>query len=591
MLDAYHVAVKVALKDGVTAGLLGMSKQFAVLGKDADKFKEKLAGIQKIAIAGVGLLAGGMFGTHLISKALKPAEEYAHQLNIMNMAGMTHLEIANAVSAAWKTTSTVITSTATGNLKTIMDLRNVFGKTGEAIQYLPELARIQAVLGASSEGSIRQNSDTLVYSLAKALDIRGAVNSASQFNTQAEAMAKVITATQGRVLPQDYQALFKYGRQGVPGLSNQFLYEELPTFMMQMKTGTGSGSQGGFGTSIAQFYKFFVQGIMTKSAMQGLESLGLVDRSAALKTTTVGTQLKHGFHIRGYELAQTDPFLFVQNVLLPAIRKKYGLDLTNNQISLAIADTMRGAPVTSIFAAQQYALKAQQVYRDEGLIKKAENPMTAYQMALSNDPTTVNAAMRAQWQNFKVALTKGLVPIILPLLTDLTKGLNLLATSLRKHPGLAKVLAGGFTALFAAMTSVGALLVGAAAAKGLIAGFQALRVAILPLALPLAEVAAGIALVGAAVYEIHKHWSSIKGFFEKGADSLLVTQGGAPPGGLINQPITLNNITTLDGKTIAKNTTYHQGRMTSSQQPNHGSSHNADMSFQPNMLNTSAFGF
>jgi hypothetical protein len=261
---------------------------------------------------------------------------------------------------------------------------------------------------------------------------------------------------------------------------------------------------------------------------------------------------------------------------------------------MAIADSMRGASTTSIFAAQQYAIKYNQIERDQRLIRLAKDPMVAYKMALSNDPEMVNSAMSAQWTNFKTALTMGLVPILIPMLSGLASGLNLLATELQKHKTLAKVIAVGFVGLFGAMTAVGTLLVGGAtigAISLLSKSFIILRAAALPIAIMGGTVSLAIAAVGAAIYEIYKHWSSIKGFFEKGAQSLLATQGGGAPIGTAAPTVVIHHTTKIGDKTIAKHTTEHIGRAMASQQPNHGSGHNADMSFQPNMLNTSAFAF
>jgi len=587
--EAYQVAVKVALHDGVSKALLGMSAQFGILQKEADRFQKKLEGIKRIAIIGAGIGGAGFLGLGMISKALKPAEEYAHQLNIMNMAGLKHQEIAQAISTAWKTTNTVITSTAVGNLKTFMDLRNIFGKSDEAIKYLPELARIQGVLGASSNGSISQNSENLVYSLAKALDIRGAVNSSAQFNAQAEMMAKVIMATQGRVLPQDYQMLFKYGRQGVPGLSNRFLYEELPTLMQQMKGTGGGGSSGGFGTSIAAFYKFFVQGIMTKAALQGMIGLGLIDSHAGLKTSTRGTQLMQGEHVRQVGLAQSDPFQYVQSVLLPAIRKKYGDNLTKNQLSLAIGDAMRGASVTAIFGVLQYALKAQQIYRDQGLIQRARNPMEAYRMAISNDPNTIKTAFSAQWENFKTAFTVGALPIIMSGMITLTHGLNILALALKNHPMLAKTLALGFIALFSSMVAVGSILLVGAAGQGLVAGFKVLRLALIPLLTPLSGLAIALTAIGIAAYEIYKHWGAIKSGASS-AEDWVKSKFGFDAGGAQSNHAVIHNHIFLDGRQISSSVTKAQSREFN-RQPAHGSSFNSNLNLGSNMNNYPGYNF
>jgi hypothetical protein len=462
MFEAYKVAVKITLVNEVTKNLTAMSALFGKLGKDVDVLQSKLNKLKKVAVVGGVSLGAGLLGLKAFGKMLKPGEDYAHQLNIMNMAGLKQQEIAEATAAAWQLTGKVLTTTATGNLKTILDLRNVFGSTKEAIAYAPEIARIGTVMRASSEGSVKDNADNLAYSIAKALDIRGAVNSPAVFSEQAEAMAKVITAFQGRVLPSDYQQLFKYSRQATQGLSNQFLYEELPSLMMEMKGKSGSGGQGGFGTSLAAFYRFFVQGTMTKSAMAGLQSIGLLPQGVGLKTTTVGTQLKFGEHVKNVDLAATDPFLYTENVIMPLIRKKYGDHLSKEKLNLIIGQIMKGAPQLAIFAVEQYANKAQNIHRDQKLIKQAASSTQAIKMAMSADPVTAMAALTAQWTNFEAAFTMGVIPILVPGLISLTRWLNEFSQWMRDNPNFTKYVAEGFMGVSALLVTMGTITLPAA---------------------------------------------------------------------------------------------------------------------------------
>lgn len=463
MFEAYKVAVKISLVNEVSKELGLMSTLFGKLGKDVDVLQSKLNKLKKVGMISGLAMGAGFLGLDLVKKSLKPAEDYAHQLNIMNMAGMKHKDIALAVAAAWKTTSTILTSTATGNLQTFMDLRNIFGDvsngkvnsaSGAAISDLPELVRIGAVLRASSNSKVSGDADALAFSIAKALDMRNAVSSPAVFNQQAEMMTKVITALQGRVQPEDYRMLFKYGRQAIPGLSNEFLYEELPTFMMEMKGKSGGGGQGGFGSSLAAGYRFFVQGIMNKRAAENLSELGLIPKSSILKTTTTGTTLKGG--VKDSALFQYDPFAWTQSVFLPAIRKKYGDNLNNSQLTQIINQTMKGNQLAQ-FEILQFALKAQNVYRDQKLIKEAQNSTSAYKMALSADPTTAMAAFNAQWQNFQTAMMMGVIPVIVPALISLTKYLNEFAQWARNNPKTIKYLVLGFTALSGALVVLGAV--------------------------------------------------------------------------------------------------------------------------------------
>jgi hypothetical protein len=464
MFNAYSVAVKVRLLDQVTGGLLAMSKQFNLVNGNAVKLQAQLDKIKLMGMAGAGLGAAGFMGLGVIGKMIKPAEEYVHQLNIMNMAGLKHVDMANAIGDAWKNTGTVITTTATENLRSILDLRNVLGNMEEARMALPIVSRIQAVLAASSEGQISGNSKELSYSMAKALDIIGAAQDKQSFERQAEMMAKVIIATQGRVTPEAFKSTFQYARQAKYRLDDEFKYEILPSLIQENAAGGGGGGGSrGVGPMLAAFYRWSNQGYINKKSLPELISLGLVAPGTALHTTTQGTTVGA---MRGGDLAAANPFQWVQEVLVPAIKRKYGQNLSRDQLMMHINEISRGNQLAGNLVGE-FAFKPVNFTRDQANIRGTMSTTEAYKAALSNDPNTARKALAAQWENFKTAFTMGVVPVLIPALIKLTEAFNSMANWARENPGLAKGIALGFTAIFGAMAMGGTVLMMAAAFKGL----------------------------------------------------------------------------------------------------------------------------
>jgi len=316
-----------------------ISRKFVETDLEAKKLQTTLRNIGILGIGGAGLVAMGEVGLRAFRGLTDAAREYAHQVNIMNMAGLGQVEIAQGVSAAWKNTGDVITSSATNNLKMLLDLRNVLGSMEFAQRELPVVSRIQAVLASSSESSIRKiASDNFAFTMAKALDVIGAAKDPATFQAQAEQMSKVITAFQGRVTPTMFQSVFAYARQAKYGLDTEFLYQILPTLMLEYAQGgahsSGGGSRG-VGPGIAAFSRLVLQGYVNRKAVPELEELGLLSPGAeermkggkrggrttevfetsaggrtvlherALKTTTPGTTIEP---MKGHELAARNPF-------------------------------------------------------------------------------------------------------------------------------------------------------------------------------------------------------------------------------------------------------------------------------------------
>lgn len=425
-----------------------MSRQFTATGAQAKALQLQLNRIKATALVGGAITGAGLFGLNLIGDALEPAKEYAHQLNVMNMAGVKQVEISKAIGAAWKTSHDVMTTTATENLKTFMDLRSVLGSSEHAMAVMPVVAKLSAVLAASGDSKISGSAQDLAFSVAKALDVKGSAIDPAQFTSGAEQIARVITAFQSRVTPEQYLSVVRYARQAKFGLSDEFMYQLLPTLMLENASkGGGGGGSRGVGPMLAAFYRLTNQGFVNKKSLPLLEQLGLIKPGSAMTTTTTGSMVNA---LRGHELAASNPFQWVQTVLLPAIHRVYGQNLSRERLQDIINGVFRGNQLGANLALE-FALKPQNFLRDQNIIKGTMPLDAAYNAALTQDPDTAKRALDAQWENLKTSLMMGLVPVLIPLLTKLANVFMFIGDVLRDHPLLAQSLAIGFTALFAAM--------------------------------------------------------------------------------------------------------------------------------------------
>ena len=316
-----------------------LSKQFGTTNQKVIELQRNLNQIKLLGLAGAALGGAGFMGLAIIGKMLRPAEEYVHQLNVMNMAGMKQKEIAEAVADAWKLAGENLTTTATGNLKAILDLRNVTGSLEHATALLPMMQRMQTILAASSESRVRGSAGDLSFTAMKALDIRGAVTDPTTLTRQADLMTRVILGTQGRVTPQQFQQVFWYARQGKFALSDDFAYKILPTLMLEAATkqGGGGGSRG-VGPMIGALYRFTNQGYVNKLSIPELQKLGLMT-GAPMWTSTRGTMVAP---LKQSDLAGRDPFTWVNEVVVPAIRRKYGQNVSDDFIGKEINLLTRG---------------------------------------------------------------------------------------------------------------------------------------------------------------------------------------------------------------------------------------------------------
>lgn len=449
--EAYSVAVRVNLINGVSNALLNISRQFAKAHGDAKAFQRALNDI-KLMMGGGGIMAAtGVFGLNVIAKALPPAKEYAHQLAQMNIAGMQQAEIAKSITAAWALGAKIPTQSASQNLEMIKELRSVVGSTTEAINALPTVAKLQAVL--SNVKGVTDAKGT-AFEVAKTLDIRGASMDPQRFEAEAQAMVKAIVAGGGTIGVKDFFSAAKYGRTAATGWNNEFMYEILPTLIQEMKTGSGSGGAGGPGNALMSAYQAIVAGQMTKKSLTLFNQLGLVDPSRVVwnKVGDVKGVLPGG--IRGSDLFQANPFAWSQQVLMPALKAAGITDPKQQQQYIAQLFGNR----TASFVMSQMALQPDKFRRDQGLVKGAMG-LEAYQKLLKNDPYMAEQALTAQWKDAKTQLGLQVLPLLIAGTQKLTGWMRRLNEWMLKNPEAVKGVVLGFTAISGALTFGGTLLV------------------------------------------------------------------------------------------------------------------------------------
>lgn len=464
MFEAYKVAVRVSMIDKVSPVLAHVSRGFAKTNKDATHLQKTLDRIKLMGAGGAAVGGLGFMGLGVMAKMVKPAEDYAHQLNIINMAGWKHQEQVAAIASAWKNTQTVMTSTATENLHNLLDLKNVLGNLTEAREMLPYASKLHAVLAASSDGKSVASVKDIGYAAMRALDAINAVHDKTEMMKQAGMMGRAVIATQGRVTPEMFKSFFVYSRQAAASLNDTYKYTLAPTLLQELATGSGGGGGSkGLGPAQAALYRVTNQGYINKKALPLLEKLGLVDPHSALKTTTQGTTIGH---FKGWQLAAENPFEWATKVFEPAVKRAYGQNVSKVVMNDVINQAFRGNQGAA-WIVSQFINKQQNFLRDQKNILEARSVNDAYVLALSHDPRTAEMALGAQWANFKTALTMTVVPTVIPALMELTHGLNNLASFFRKHPTLGKDVSWGVIGLSGAMAVGGTLIT-------TMAGFKAL---------------------------------------------------------------------------------------------------------------------
>jgi len=479
--------------DRFSAGMGNISASLLRTQKQADEFHAKMKGLAVSMQAMSAFKSVGedmfKFGAGGLAAVIEPAKEYVHVLNQMNMAGVKQSEIAKNVRTAWEVAGKMPMTTPTSNLKAINDLSNFFIKKGgdfsEARELLPSFMRSQLIFEGISENKV--DAHTQVYSMAKALEMIGAVNNRKDFEHQQNMMNRVAVATGGKVLPSHYQNVFKYARQGKLTLSDDFKYKILPELIMEMQSGGGgAGGGGGPGAMIAAAMRIGVQGIMSVATAGNLEKLGLL-KSHVVKTTTTGTQVMGFDGVTDSKMFSKNPEAWVQKYMLPAMLKQ-DPSLKNDPLgqALRVAQIFKGNQM-AVALLQELVNKHQQFGRFGEKLDRVPGSEELGKRAL-NSPNVADKAFDAALETLKISIGKNVVPYIVPALLKLSEALGAVGQYFNSHPGQAKAVA----AILGSIAAVGLYV---SALMGITIPFVVLGAVAATLGVGLGVVAAGFAAV------------------------------------------------------------------------------------------------
>ena len=577
-MDIYKIGVRIALANG-------MSPVLAIIAKDLLGIHTKVSDIEKgfgrwgLAVGGVAGIMGGAAILGGLAAIAKGGEDVNHQLELMKLQGMQFSEIQQAASRAMQVSGSVLTSTYADNLAHIRELRYAFGDSQDAMKYLESVTKANATLNAMTGGGTDQ-----VWEMVKALEQKGLTADPDQFMSYVDQMTKAVVATGGKVTPQQFMSTFKYGRTAMLGWDEAFTTQYLPRLIQSLSGGGGgAGASGSAGTSLMSAFSKIVQGQMSKKAADEFGRMGLAP--GGVQPIPGSSESVLGGGVAGRTLFQSDPYAWVQKVLMPALAKH---NITSqDEIIAEISQLFPVRTASSIVAEMAlqgaYALGDKSPFeKDAKLQREAFDQRMSYDELIKNDYATIMTAMQAQWETTRQAIGQPLSAPGGPLVTalaDLTMLLNKVAEVAQAHPqavvivadalaGLATaMIIGGFIALAAAiggLIGVGGILVALAAG---IAAFAALN---WPLIKNVADGLEGwlaqhhtpLLDTGATWLAQHAPWlvgdDEAKQWLEKhpAASGKLGLNAIPPPSG--QQTVQVSSVINMDGRKVANAVTQHQ---------------------------------
>lgn len=501
-------------------------QRLAAYGRARGTYEKTQAFAGKAAVAG----AAGMGVAYGIGRSLyAPIEEGKHytlEANRIAALGLGDKATADAIRFA-KAMRTYGTS-ATENLTLVRDALSVFADEHHAEMVAPTLAKMKFANEAMYGEEGGAENEKKFMDMLKVIELRGGLASKEAFEKQANIVQKVLTATGGRVGPEEWLNVIKRGGLAAKGLKDEAFYLQMEPLVQEM------GGHG-VGTALMSAYQNLYQGRTTKRAANNLEKLGLVD-PAKLKYDKAGqiAFLDVGA-IRNSELFRANQFEWMEKVLLPQLAAK-GIT-EKNQVLDTLGSIFSNRTASNLFS--QMYLQREQIHKNARLNAGADDIDKLY-IKGQGIAQGKELEARARLNNAYLQAGQTILPAYASAIDLIASALGRVTGWMERHPFATEVILKGVAAVgllagtFGVLTLTLASLLGpfailryGAALFGIKAGGMLSVLKGVGAVLPwlgqgllwlgrlflLNPIGLAITAIAAGAYLIYRNWDAVKAYF------------------------------------------------------------------------------
>ena len=490
----------------------------------ADKLRNKAG---NLAMAGAGATATGAVLGAPVVKGLNEAKHYQTEVGRVNALGLGDKVSAEAVAFA-RNMKTYGTSQL-DNLQLMRDGMSAFADVHHAEMVAPTLAKMKFANHAFFGEAEGADNERKFMDMLKVIELRGGLESKEKFEAQANIVQQVITATGGRVGPNEWLNMIKTGGIAAKGLKDDAFYYQMEPLVQEM-----SGNR--VGTSLMSAYQNLYQGRTTKRSAKKLEEFGLIgDKSKVTHDKAGQLSFLNPGALLGSELFRENQFEWMEKVLLPQLAKKGIKD--KNQVLDAIGSIFSNRTASNLYS--QMYLQRGQIHKNEKLNRGAADIGKLEKLG-RDSAAGKELEAQSKLANLKLTMGEKILPLYAQGLEMAISAVTRLNGFMERNPTVAKVMITAFAVLAGLLLVLGPLMLGIAAMigpyamlhvmfakmgvtggvltpilRGLGGAFMWAGRAVLWLgrALLMSPIGIAITLIAGAAFLIYKYWEPIKGFF------------------------------------------------------------------------------
>lgn len=406
-----------------------MNQRLRVQAAETKLAYKELTGAMKpvAAMAAAGGLSMGLKG------AIGSGNQYAHEIAMLRAAGRTTTEVSQAIAQSNKTMREIPTSTLIDNLKIINETTGAFGNFQHALENLSFNSKFGYMM-TNMLGTDPSEVPHALNSAVQALEIRGTAMDNKLYQSDMNALFKAMVFTKGRFNPEELMGFAKTGNIPLKLYGQHFLSRVLPSLITELGGGDIVGTQ-------AAAFRNQIMGRVPLGGKKLTEEwvrLGLVPA-----TGTGGNMSKTGWTagtVKGHSLAMSDPFAWIETVMLPAMASK-GVDITNQEQVLLQLGKMFGRETAMRFVATMADPRQRaRLHKDEKMIGQALPLDQSFKLMLETDPNAAIAKTMASIKNLETRLGAAFSDNIIKALNSIAGGVNALADVIEKRPWVGKLI-------------------------------------------------------------------------------------------------------------------------------------------------------
>jgi len=491
----------------------------------------------RMTASGVAATATGTaVGIPLVA-GLKEAKHYETETGRVRALGLGDTASAEAVKFA-REMKTYGTSQL-DNLQLLRDGITAFGDTHHAEMVAPVLAKMKFANHAFYGEAEGADNERKFMDMLKVIEMRNGTKDIATFTRQANMVQQVLTATGGRVGPEEWLNLIKTGGIAAKGIKDEAFYYQMESLVQEM-----GGNR--VGTSMMSAYQNLYQGRTTKRSIAMLADLGLIGDASKVKHDKAGqVSFLNPGAIKGAELFRENQFEWMEKVLLPSLAAK---GITDEK---GILDAIGGI-FSNRTAAQLFSTMYQQrtqIHKNEQLNRGAANIDKLDKLGRGTASGKELEAL-SKLADLKLKLGELILLLYTSALQIATKAIEGFTGFMQRNPAMAQALVIGLSSLAAILVVVGPLLLAVASVLGpfavlqfvfsriglsggmVIAALRGIGTAFMWLGRVFLFNPIGLAITAivGAVYLIYTYWDPIVAFFKNVWQQIGATFSGGLSG-------------------------------------------------------------